>query len=211
MNTHYCRFLKDNPTEIILLSIELNNNAINGGETVDIFELYDIMSAVPDFTEMLYVQENLVSGAEWPTLRQLKEANDRIVIFHYNGPRCDDSGPCPPGLHYWYTFGSDTQFDFDALENLEDLSYSCEITRGDGTDRGFFGVSNFVTPPSAKVAKNVNTRDFVEKRMADCSDLNSLPVNMVLVDFWSIGDVLEVTQEHNKALSERKAIRKSLR
>jgi len=182
-----------------MLNIELNNNAEMGGKSVDLFQLHDLLQEeIPELSDLVYVQPNQVSGAPWPTLRQLRDDNQRLVLFHYNGPTCTSDEPCPPGWQHWYTYAQDTQFQIDTLESMRDID-SCQITRGSG--QGFFAVTHFLTFPQESVASALNDKEFVQQRLQDCSNYNDgLVPNVLLVDFWSVGDVLEVTQQHNKAL-----------
>lgn len=62
-------FLDDNPSEIMILPIEINSGV---DQPVDMDELYSLMLEVPGFVEKFY--DHLNSTAEWPTLGQLVES-----------------------------------------------------------------------------------------------------------------------------------------
>jgi hypothetical protein len=204
-------FLQDSPTEFLMLNIQINNKPIGGGD-VDIQDLYNLMKSVDGFYDMVYVQTDTQSDVEWPTLGTLLKAEERkqIVMFHFNGPTCSENQPCPEGLHYWFRYGAETEFDFVTREELEDATSSCEVTRGNPVEkRGFLGVTNFVTPPEEDIAKEINTRAFIEQRLQDCSALNNnQDVNLLFIDFWSIGDALAVTLEQNKKRAQEKTRRR---
>ena len=121
-------------------------------------------------------------------------------MFHYNGPNDCSNGQCPPGLHYWFDYAAETEFSFGEISDLEDTETSCQITRGGGSTMDFFGVNAFTTPPSQTDAKTVNLQSFLENRIDACSSDRGIDVNLVTVDFWSIGDLPEVVQSRNKAL-----------
>jgi hypothetical protein len=76
--TNINQFLDDNPTEVIVIPLEINNGV---DEMVDIWTLYSIMTEIPGFTEKFYVHENLI--ADWPTLREVIDTNK--VSLHLQG------------------------------------------------------------------------------------------------------------------------------
>ena len=83
------------------------------------------------------------------------------------------------------------------------------------TGVAFLGVNNFVTTGAFDVdsqllsAETTNSLDFANQRIQKCSQLvkggtyrGDGNVNFLFVDFWSIGDIVEVVQEYNVALGE---------
>ena len=135
-------------------------------------------------------------------------------MFHYNGPSCTSTEPCPDGLHYWFDYAAETQYAFTSVSDIEDTALSCQITRGTNETRKiFFGVNMFVTPPSQSAARTLNTMSFAGNHIKKCSQLNDNDdVNLLFVDFWSEGMLLpELVQEHNKALGSRRLQQKMLR
>jgi len=212
--TNIVGFLQDHPTEFLMLNIQLSNEA-RGGSAVNLQDLYDLMMSVDGFYDMVYVETDRQTDLEWPTLGSLLHGNDQepkkqIVMFQFNGPTCSDNEPCPEGLHFWFNYGAESEFNFPTKQDIEDISTSCKVTRGNPVEsRGFLGISNFVSPPDEDTAKEINTREFIEKRLEDCSTFNNnMDINALLIDFWSIGDLLEVTQEHNKKLGAAKQRRR---
>ena len=63
-------FLDTNPTEIILIILEIDNSA---DETVDLFELYNILFRVDGLVEKIYVHNDRT--APWPSLRTVVGRN----------------------------------------------------------------------------------------------------------------------------------------
>lgn len=66
----------------------------------------------------------------------------------------------------------------------------------------FFAVNNFVTNilPSKTAAAMVNKQDFLLKHIDACAEMNNMTVNVVFIDFWNIGNLVQVAQEYNTAL-----------
>ena len=143
----------------------------------------------------------------------------RLLVFHLNGPTCrEGESSCPDGLHYYFEYFQETEFQFETVDELLDVEQSCLVTRGAEASTGvFFAVNNFVTPQSAAaflgesspevVARTVNARDFASERIQNCATFiaegayrGEDDVNILYVDFWSVGDIVEVVQEHNRNL-----------
>jgi hypothetical protein len=62
-------FLDNNPTEILLVTLELNSDL---DQAVDLNDVYSEMQAVTGFVDYMYIHSS--SSTSWPTLRELKEA-----------------------------------------------------------------------------------------------------------------------------------------
>ena len=131
-----------------------------------------------------------------------------MVIFHYNGPDCQEVS-CPPGLdHSWFQYGSETEYDFESAAEMQEYERSCPVDRGpQGAD--FFGINAFVTAgiglPSKSEAEVANEFSFLLERTQECTQRNGLSVvNVVWVDFWSIGDLVQLTQQLNSEYALQK-------
>jgi hypothetical protein len=122
-------------------------------------------------------------------------------MFHYSGTNCQQT-ECPPGLdHGWFQYGSETEYDFDSAEDMENYDLSCPVDRGP-QDADFFALNAFVTPgiglPSKSAAQVVNSFSFLDERVWECTLRNGLSVtNVIWVDFWSVGDLVLLTQQLN--------------
>ena len=197
--TEIVTFLNNNPSEIIVINMELNSDA---DQEVTLTGIFDVLNQVTGMTDMMYQHPD--PTAEWPTLRSLRNAGTRIIFFHYNGPNCD-AGDCPAGMNYYWDSATDSQYSFSDLAALQDTTSSCPIGRG--ANRGtykFFAVNSFVTPASQSVAETLNSKDFAETRIDACSAVNSgLKVSTYYVDFWNSGDLPRLVQERNAALVQR--------
>lgn len=191
------KFLNEYPSEVVVLLFEAS------GEQGPIVwnDLYEEMSVIDGFTDMIYVH---TYGEDWPTMGSLVKQNKRIIIFYFNGGSCTDDA-CPPGFLYFYNHAAETQFESASIEDLEDYSYSCEITRGpeEGKEApAFFVVNNFVTPPDPEVSKVANSRSFLSRRLTKCANINNMRPNFVYIDFWSQGVTAKTVQYANLAYAE---------
>jgi len=197
--TNIVNFLVDHPNEVLLLTLQINTAA---DLIVDINQLYDdTLSQINGFTDLIY--DPLVEQQQtdsWPTLMTLINENKRLMIFHHDGPDCNRDGECPQGLNYYWNYASETQFEFGSVYDVMDTLESCEITRGD-VSNAFFGVNVFLKLPDAAIATELNSMAFLEPHIQACSEQNGgRSVNLITIDYWSIGDTLEVIQNHNKQL-----------
>jgi hypothetical protein len=121
-------------------------------------------------------------------------------MFHYNGPDCLTDGACPDGLHYYYDYGSDTDWENDSVSSIQDTANSCLLRPNGGANTNtFIGVNNFVSPPSQDAALTLNSYSEAKNRIDTCSGILGTDVNFILADFWSEGELPRVTQDHNLA------------
>mmetsp|Transcript_1241 Transcript_1241/g.1760 ORF Transcript_1241/g.1760 Transcript_1241/m.1760 type:complete len:386 (-) Transcript_1241:249-1406(-) len=196
------KFVDDNPTEIVLLPLQIDDDA---GDAVDLVDVHDILKST-GIASMLYQHPD--AETPWPTLGELLEAETPVVLFHYNGEsQCREGEVCPNGFNYYFDFVTETNFQYDNVDDLLDYDTSCEPRRGAGNARDFYGINNFVMPnsfPSQSVAEEVNTASFLKDMITNCQSRFGLDVNLLFVDFWSVGGLIPVTQEHNEGLVERR-------
>lgn len=193
--TNLIEFLNDNPTEVLMVNLELNSD-VDGPVVLDeVAALLD--NGVTGLRDALHIQD---PSQPWPTFAELKASRTRMLMFHHRGPDCVNTA-CPQGYHHWFTSVVETPFTFGDPAALLDTEKSCALDRGSGGFKNFFAVNSFTTLPDIDEARIVNTRQFLEDRNEACSALNGdLDVNIVYIDFWGVGDVLEVVQERNKQL-----------
>jgi len=194
-------FLDANPSETLLVTMELNPDL---DQPVDLSVVYADMEATTGFVDYLYVHPD--ANTEWPTLRELRDSNKRMLVFHYRGPVCTDTDPCPDGLHYWFEHAFETPFQFSTVDAItSDYSESCSVDRGGGGSRKFFGVNHFTSIAFQNRAEDLGTAAMLERRIDECSTLQNQPVSVLSLDFWSKTDLIQVVQDHNKALAQRRA------
>ena len=198
-------FLSSNPTEILMIPIEINNDA---DEPVVIDQFFDQLQQVPGFVDKLYSHGDDPSSP-WPTLKTSLESNKRVFMFQYKG-QCGDflHPPCPKELNSYEQYAINTKWQFEQLGDIEDTSTSCAPRSGvPFTDtHAFFGINSFVTPPIQEVSRKLNSLKFASKRIRDCSQRIGMDPNFIYADFWSEGDLPQVVQEHNKDLGRRRLL-----
>lgn len=130
----------------------------------------------------------------------------RMLIFHYRGPQCYSEDPCPAGLHYWFSHAYETGFQFDDVAAItSDYTASCSPDRGAESTKAFFGINHFVSIPNRDASEELGTASMLKTRISECSAVNDQFVSAILVDFASETSLLEVTQDHNRALASRRA------
>ena len=197
-------WLDNHPTEVLLIPLQIVNDL---GGTVDLQEVYNLMSSIDGFTSKMYQK---VLDEPWPDLRTMISTNQRIIVFQYNAKQsCSaalfsdspDVYQCPPGFHDWFTFAGESKFDFDDESELYDRATACNITRG-RRQGPFYAINVFLKIPSQDIQSTLlNTKSFLQDHIAMCSfENNGLDVNVVFVDFWSDGNLPEVVQTHNQGL-----------
>jgi hypothetical protein len=206
------QWLDEHPTEVIIIPFEIVNDL---EKPVSLDELYNLLNTIDGFTDKMYQK---VIAEPWPDLRTMIASNKRVLVFQYGATPSCSAGfynsnnnettnvyVCPPGFHDWFTFAGESKFDFNEETEFMDKEVACNITRGRPAGP-FFALNVFLVIPSKKVQSEVlNTKSFLQDHIAMCSFENGgLDVNVVFVDFWSVGNLPEVVQLHNKALISRR-------
>ena len=78
-------FLYDNPNEIIIIEVQVNDDSLLG-----------LWEQVPQaFIDLCYTHTS--DSDPWPTLNEMIDMGRRAVVFQHNGPNCDE-GECPEGV-----------------------------------------------------------------------------------------------------------------
>jgi hypothetical protein len=107
------------------------------------------------------------------------------------------------GVHDTYDHAFETPYDSIGADGLLNVTNTCKITRGDY--RNAFFISNHFAGdeqrlPDINVASEVNLAEQLEIRLDSCQEIVGRRVNMLAVDFWDVGNVLEVVTKYNTAL-----------
>ena len=196
--TNVVDFLTKYPSEVIVLIFQASTEK---GPIVW-NDLYDEMKQVQDFADMMYIHQG--EGKDWPLMSELVKSNKRIITFYFNGGTCTDD-ICPEPFLPFYKYTAETEFQSANLDDLRNIQYSCQLTRGPGGFQGdFFAVNNFVTPPDPDVSAITNTQKFLSERLTKCANFNGKRPNFVYVDFWSEGVTSQLVQYANRQLSIQK-------
>jgi len=121
-------------------------------------------------------------GEPWPTLRELIDADQRLVVF-----TDADGGAYPWYLDVW-AFAWETPF-----SNRDASDFTCDINRG-SSDNDLFILNHFLTQtiPKPELAEQVNVNPLFIDRAMQCMTASGRLPNFVTVDFYSIGDLFAV-------------------
>jgi hypothetical protein len=168
------QFLTGNPGEVVILLLQ---DQISPEDTAKAFIASGLVKRVyqPDVTGAL------------PTLRELIERDQRVLVFADN----ESSGVD------WYIqaddFIQDTPFRVTAPED-----FSCEPGRGESTNP-LFALNHWLTTsfPSTSLARQVNSFDFLYQRVVSCQAQRLRKVNMIIVNFYEVGDAGQVVDRLN--------------
>ena len=164
-------FLDTNPNEIITIILECYTNA-NAIEN-------DMSKA--GLTNYLHSQK---SNFPWPTLQTMINANKRLVVL-------SDKSDATSNQH-WYHY----VWDF-AVENKYG-EINCDYNRGNPSNKLFI-YNHFVTYNTEGVAKvrRVNSNPYFLNYVTECQLLKNKFPNFITVDFYEIGNSLEVVNQLN--------------
>ena len=170
-------FLDNHPDEVILIVFE---DKITPADT-------DEAMAESGLDRLLYTHDG---SHEWPTLRQLIEDNERVLVMAEN--------EAPPPEYYLnaWDYTEETPYHFGSLEEFDDTS--CQPNRGD-TGKPFFLLNHWITraSPSRVDASILNDYDYLLERAQRCAEERGQIPNLVGVNFYLNGDVFDVVDTLN--------------
>jgi hypothetical protein len=121
----------------------------------------------------------------WPTLRELIERNERVLVLIENEPGDE------PWMHKQSEVAQETPYHFGTAAELG-APDSCRPNRG-GTTGSLLLVNHWVDTspaPRTTIAAEVNAPSFLKPRLARCRAERGLVANVVAVDFYRQGDVV---------------------
>ena len=175
----FAEFLSRNPREVIVLILE------------NYVELEDVEAGLADSDLLPHVHSH-APGDEWATLGELVEREEQVIVMTDHDAD-EFSWIIPVWEVAWETDWSN--------HSAEDLD--CERNRG-SEDNELFIMNNFLynQPPAElplpTLAEQVNVNPFLIDRVTRCDEeMGQLP-NFIVVDFYSIGDLLEVADTVNE-------------
>ncbi|NOZ87461.1 MAG: hypothetical protein GXP49_14555 [Deltaproteobacteria bacterium] len=168
-------FLEQEPNEVVAIVFE------------SYVEAKDVEAAFVDskLVDLVYTPSN---GQKWPTLSEMIAANQRVVVL------TDRDGGNPEWYLPVWDYAFETHFSAKTREDL-----TCDPNRG-STDNSLFILNHFLTKPFADpdLAEQVNHNPFFIDRAEECAKRFRRRPSMVAVDFYDIGDLLDVVDELNK-------------
>lgn len=160
-------FLERNPHDVVTLIIQ---DGIPPGETAAAFDEAGLLDYV-------HPQRD---GEAWPTLGELIERGERLVVF------AEEEGPPPD----WYANA------FEAMQETPFLflspdAFSCAENRGN-PDASLFQMNHWVQriAPDRADSAVVNRLDVLVARARQCEAERGLRPNFLAVNFYNIGDVV---------------------
>jgi hypothetical protein len=172
-------FLVRHPDEVVLLSIQDETSA---ADTAQLIRESGLAGEV-------YRGD---ARPPWPTLRELIDRDQRLVVFAEN----DHGGP--PWLLAQPKVMQETPYHFGTEQALA-APASCDPNRG-GTAGSLLLVNHWVDTspaPRVSIARRVNAREFLERRLERCRRTRAMLPNIVAVDFYREGDAAPVVDELN--------------
>jgi hypothetical protein len=181
-------FLQSHPDEFLVLFIE---DKVSPTDTATAFEKSGILPYA-------YIHK---PGEAFPTLRELIESDKRLFVM----AEVDSGGGAIPWYHQGFELAMETPYTFGSADELASPA-SCVKNRG-GVGKPLFQLNHWVEklPRSPSTASRVNDFDFVMKRARSCRQLrgDALP-NIVAVDYYNKGDVVDATEALNGLPPEEK-------
>ncbi len=172
--TEVADFLDANRYEVVLLDLQSETSM---DHIVAAFEASGV-------TTWAHTQ---IPGEPWPTLREMIRADRRFVVF--GSP---ESG-APGWLHAKGDFIYGTSSHYEEPEELD-----C-VLGGAPIPHGLLDVTHILTNPVASPdnAEAINHNPLLQDRLDTCiAEWGRLPT-LVAVDFYTIGDILEVVEGLN--------------
>ena len=164
-------FLDNNPNEIITIILEsyTSSNAIEN-------EITQV-----GLLKYLHTQD---VNSLWPKLQTMIDSNKRLVILSDK----NDANEKQSWYHYIWDF---------AVENKYG-KINCEFNRGNPTN-SLFIFNHFITSFTGNKnnAKDVNSFKFLMNHIIKCKDLKNKFPNFITVDFFEIGESLDVVSKLN--------------
>ena len=158
-------FLEANPGEVVFLFVQ---DHITPEDTARAFIVSGLVTRV----------HQLTPGEPLPTLRELIERDERVLVF----ADTDASGVD------WYMqahdFIQDTPFRVNTPEE-----FSCDFGRGQ-PENPLYAMDHWLSQsfPSTASAARVNSFNFIYQRVTECHRQRERKVNFIIVNFGEIGD-----------------------
>lgn len=172
------RFLDSHPGEIVTI----------------IFESYvskeDTAAAFAASGAMRYVYAHPL-GTPWPTLREMIDADHRLVVFTDS-----DATNGSDGFEWYMDQWAEGFQNPYAAKTAAD--FSCAVDRGSGSNPIFI-MNHFLTDPVGMMsfAEMVNPYPVLSPHVTTCRTERARIPNFVTVDFYEVGDLFRVVDELN--------------
>ena len=164
-------FLDNNPNEILTIILETytSSNAIEN-------EINKV-----GLLKYLHTQD---VNSLWPKLQTMIDSNKRLVILSDK----NDANEKQSWYHYMWNF---------AVENKYG-EINCEFNRG-SPENSLFIFNHFITSLTGNKdnANKVNSFKYLMNHITNCKDLKNKFPNFITVDFYEIGESIDVVSKLN--------------
>jgi hypothetical protein len=173
------RFLVAHPEEVLILSVEDDTTA------------QDTAGLIRDSGLVREVYRG-AARAPWPTLRELIDRDERVLVLVENHPGAD------PWMHPQFGVAQETPFHFSTPAQLA-APESCRPNRGD-SQGSLLMVNHWVDTspaPRVSIAREVNAQAFLDERLRRCRSERRLLPTVVAVDFYRQGDTFGAVDRLN--------------
>ncbi len=129
------------------------------------------------------------AGQPWPTLGQMIDSGQRLVVLMEN----QDGGREYPWQMPGFTWTQDTPYNYSSADQ-----FSCARLRGSATSPLFL-VNHWLSNPNRRVTDSaaVNSYNVLWPRVSECEQQRGQIPNFVVVDFYDEGDLLTVVNRLN--------------
>ncbi len=167
-------WMEENPREVLFVVIQ---DAITPQDTLDAGQQAQLEG-------MIYTH---VEGEPWPTLRELIDSGERLIVM------AENEGPPPDWYTNAWTVTEETPYTFVMPEQ-----FSCAPNRGD-TGKPFFLLNHWIQrgSPNRVDGAIVNEYDFLLDRAQQCAAERGKMPNFVAVNWFSQGDLFDVVNTLN--------------
>jgi len=170
-------FLDNNPNEVVTIILECYVTANDIEDEIN-------QSGLSNY---LYIH-----NSTWPTLQNMIDNDNRLVIFS----DVDDASSSQSWYHYVWDYAVETH---SSVGNIND--FTCDFNRGDAVN-DLFIFNHFVTDANLGYglyteSNDVNANPFFINRALDCQNQTNKFPNFVTVDYYELGDGLDVVDELN--------------
>ena len=172
-------FLEDFPNEVVMVFVQ---DAISPQETASAFTQAGL-------APYLYTHDR---DSPWPSVRQMIRSGRRLMVMAEN-----TTTGGPTWYHQGFDLVQETPYEFKTVAELE-APTSCAPNRGTANSP-LFQLNHWIerANPSPGLARKVNAYDVLLPRAQRCRRERGLVPNLVNVDFYDEGDLLEVVRVLN--------------
>ncbi|HYO18925.1 MAG TPA: hypothetical protein VES02_09715 [Dermatophilaceae bacterium] len=169
-------WMDQHPREVLVLFIQ---DTVTPADTAAVLEKAGL-------ADKAYVHPD---GAEWPTLRKMIDANQRLLVLMEN----EGGGDTYPYLHQGFDLVQDTEYTVATAADFE-----CSLKRGE-PDSPLFSVNHWLASFSTLIssAEEVNAYDVLKPRIDECETERGRKPSMIAVNWYDRGDLFRVVNELN--------------